>query len=93
MQVEPSPILTPVQEEIQSYYKNTIYIGNLNTNVRIEDIYDIFGLKSTAYLRINCHVGFPLNPQTQKGKGHVYIAEPKNVRDKLEVSQIKWRRM
>ena len=83
MQVEPNPILTPVQQEIQSYYKNTIYVGNLNTNVRIEDIYDFFGLKSTAYLRINYHVDFPLNPQTQKGKGHVYIVEPKNVRDKL----------
>ena len=38
LQVEPSPILTPVQQENQSYHKNTIYVGNLDSNVSIEDI-------------------------------------------------------
>ena len=30
LQVEPSPTLTPVQQENQSYHKNTIYVGNLD---------------------------------------------------------------
>ena len=83
LQVEPSPILTPIQQENQSCHTNTIYVGNLDSNVSIEDISDFFGLKSTAYLRTNCHVGFPLKQQTQKTKGHVYITTPKHVCDEL----------
>ena len=83
LQVEPSPILTPVQQENQSYHKVTIHVGNLDSNVSIEDIYELFGLKSTAYLRTNCHVDFPLNQQTQKSKGHTYITAPKHVFDEL----------
>ena len=49
----------------------------------IEDIYELFGLKSTAYLRSNCHVDFPLNQQTQKTRGHAYITAPKHVCDEL----------
>ena len=51
--------------------------------MNIEDIYERFGLKSTAYLRSNCHVHFPLNQQTQKARGHVYITVPRQVCDAL----------
>ena len=83
LQVETSPILTPLQQDNQSHHKNTIYVGNLDSNVSIEGIYELFGLKSTAYLRSNCHVDFPLNQQTQKTRGHVYITAPKHVFDEL----------
>ena len=46
----------------------------------IEDIYEIFRLKSRAYLRSNCHAEFPLNELTHKTRGHV---TPKHVSDKL----------
>ena len=49
----------------------------------IEDIYEIFGIKSTAYLHSNCHVDFPLNQQTQKTKGLVSITALKHVCDEL----------
>ena len=51
LQVETSPILTPLQQENQenqSHHRNTIYVGNLDSNMSIEDIYERFGLKSTA---------------------------------------------
>ena len=86
LQVETSPILTPLQQENQenqSHHRNTIYVGNLDSNMSIEDIYERFGLKSTAYLRSNCHVDFPLNQQAQKTRGHVYITAPKHVCDEL----------
>ena len=83
LQVETSPILTPLQQNNQSHHKNTLYVGNLDSNVSIEDIYELFGLKSTAYLRSNCHVDFPLNQQTKKTRGHVYITAPKHVCDEL----------
>ena len=60
LQVETSPILTPLQQDNQSHHKNIIYVGNLDSNMSIEDIYELFGLKSIAYLRSNCHVDFPL---------------------------------
>ena len=82
-QVEPSSILTPVQQENQSYHKNKIYVGNLDSNVSIEDIYDFFGLKSAAYLHTTCHVDFTLNHQTQKTKGHIYITAPTHVCNEL----------
>ena len=55
LQVEPSPIFTPVQQENQSHHKNTTYDGNLNLNMSIKDTHDLFGLKSTAYFCTNCH--------------------------------------
>ena len=83
LQVETSPILTPLQQNNQSHHKNTLYVGKLDSNVSIEDIYELFGLKSTAYLRSNCHVDFPLNQQTKKTRGHVYITASKHVCDDL----------
>ena len=41
LQVETSPILTPLQQNNQSHHKNTIYVGNLDSNVSIEDIYEL----------------------------------------------------
>ena len=73
LQVETSPTLTPLQQDNQSHHKNTIYVGNLDSNVSIEDIYELFGLKSTAYLRSNCHVDFPLNQQTQKQHQNTFV--------------------
>ena len=75
-QVEPSPFLTTLQQENQSYHKNPIYVGNLISNVSTDNIYNLFGLKLTAYLSANCHVHFPLNQQTQKTKAHIYIIAP-----------------
>ena len=49
----------------------------------IEYIYNFFGLKLTAYFCTNYHVDFPLNQQTQKTKGCVYITAPKHVCDEL----------
>ena len=36
LQVDPSPILTPLHQENQTYHKNTTYVGNLDSNVSIE---------------------------------------------------------
>ena len=59
--------------------------GFKDSNVSIEDIYKLFGLKLIAYLRSNCHVDFPLNQQTRKTRGHVYIRAPKYVCDELVI--------
>ena len=85
MQVGSSLILAPVQQGNQSYHKSTIYAGNLDSNVSIEYICELSGLKWIAYLRTNCHVDFPLNQQTQKTRGfYVYIKAPNHVCDELD---------
>ena len=48
-----------------------------------EDSYELFGLKSTAYLHKNCHVDFPLNQQIQRARGDIYITAPKHICDEL----------
>ena len=75
--------MTPLQQNNQSHHKHTIYVGNLDSNVSIEDIYKLFGLKLKTYLRSNCHVGFALSQQTKKTRGHVYITAPRHVCDEL----------
>ena len=79
LHVEPSTILPPVRWENLSHHKNTVYVVKLDSKVSVEDIYELFGLKSTTYLRTNCHVGFPLNQQTQRARGHCYITTSKHV--------------
>ena len=83
MQVEPSPILTLVQQENQSHHKDTLYDRNLDSNLSTEEIYNIFSLKSTAYLSTNWYVDFPLNQQIQIIKGIVYKTAPKHIFDEL----------
>ena len=45
----------------------------------IKDIFEIFGLKSTAHLCRNSHIGFPLNQQIQSTKSYVSITASKQV--------------
>ena len=49
----------------------------------IEDIYKFFKKKLTAHLCTNYHVDFPLNQQTQKAKGPIYITATKHVCNEL----------
>ena len=67
LQVEPSPILTLLQQENQSHQKNTIYVGNLDSNVSIEDIYELFGLNSISSHKLSCRFSIKsANPKNQR---------------------------
>ena len=55
LQVETSPILTPLQQNNQSHHKNTLYVGNLDSDVSIEDIYIFwFKIDSISTLKLPC---------------------------------------
>ena len=55
LQVEASPILTPLQQNNQSHHKNTLYVGNLDSDVSIEDIYIFwFKIDSIDTLKLPC---------------------------------------
>ena len=57
-------------------------IGNLNVNVTIDDIYELFGLKTTKYLRSNTHVEMPLNRNGQT-RGFAFVTAPDHITNEL----------
>ena len=57
-------------------------MGNLNVNVTIDNIYELFGLKTTKYLRSNTYVEEPLNRNGQT-RGFAFVAAPDHVRNEL----------
>ena len=70
------------QYEQQQNQLGKCLIGNLNVNVTIDDIYELFGLKTTKYLRSNTWVGMPLNRNDQT-KGFAFVTVPDHVRNEL----------
>ena len=59
-----------------------LFIGNLNLNVTIYDIYELFGLKTTKYLRSNTYVEMPLNRNGQT-RGFAFASAQDHVRNEL----------
>lgn len=48
-----------VQESKILLKEKIVYVDNLCKNVEFIDIYDLFSLKTTTYLRDNCRVHIP----------------------------------
>ena len=46
--------------------QTSLYIGNLDQEVNVEDLYEPFGLKSTKYLSENSYIDFVIDEQTGK---------------------------
>ena len=49
------------QYEQQQNQSGKLFIGSLNVNVTIDDIYELFGLKTAKYLRSNTYAEMSLN--------------------------------
>ena len=45
---------------------DTLYVGNLSEDINESDLFELFGLHSTNYLRDNCDVQIPLSENTGK---------------------------
>ena len=67
----------------ESDKKKTLILGNLSSFVTYNDIMGFFGLNATKYLRENCKLDFPMNPQTGKNKGCAYLTIPAHVADEI----------
>ena len=59
-----------------------LFTGNVNVNVTVDDIYELFGLKTTKYLRSNTYVEMPLNLNGQT-RGFAFVTAPDQVRNEL----------
>ena len=59
-----------------------LFIGNLNVNVTIDVIYELFGLKTTKCLHSNTYVEMPLNYNGQTRR-FAFTTAPDHVRKEL----------
>ena len=60
-----------------------LFIRNLHSDATEEDLYKLFGLRSTQYFKQNCLVNMPLIKTTGKSKGFAFIIIPEKVHQSL----------
>ena len=61
----------------------TRYVGNLRDNTTKDDLYELFGLRSTKYLKQNCSTKIFTNSNTGKRKYFAYVTAPQHVTTEL----------
>ena len=91
--LELQPTRNEITEEIQwqkqsSGKKNKneskkIYIENLSLDTKIDDLYELFGLRSTKYLRETCKINMPVNESTETCKGFAFALVPEQVQKQI----------
>ena len=59
-----------------------LFIGNLNVDVTIDDIYELIALKIGKHLRSNTYVEVSLNCNGQT-RGFAFVTAPNHVRNEL----------
>ena len=50
---------------------------------KIDDLYELFGLRSTKYLRETCKINMPVNENTGKCKGFAFALVPEHVQKEI----------
>ena len=68
----------PEPENLQSQTRNKkeAFVGNLNNDLNIKDLKELFSLETTKYLKENCSITMPLNRKTVKNKDIVFVLSP-----------------
>ena len=61
----------------------TLYVGNLNKNVTEQDLIELFGLRTTNYLRNTCRVKLILCSKTNNSRGFAFVNGPEHVLNEL----------
>ena len=74
------------QQQVEPKNQNrSIHEGNLHISVTENDLYDLFGLRSTKYLQETCKFDLPLCKRTGKSKEYAYL----NVLDHVYSQMVK----
>ena len=69
------------QNSKESNSQNTLkilYVRNLNKNISKEDLYELFGLRNTTYLKKNCCVKIVLS-ESGLSRGLAFITAPDHI--------------
>ena len=69
-QLHTEQIYETQKHEPQQNQLGKLFMGNLFVNVTVDDIYELFDLRTTKYLRSNIHVEMPLNRNGQTSFRH-----------------------
>ena len=77
------PTQTHHQRPEQNIAVKSIYVGNLPGDIIKQNIWELFGLNSTSYLRDACNINFPINNRNGKFKVFAFIKAPAYITDKL----------
>ena len=62
---------------------SSLHIENLDQKVNKEDLYELFGLKSTKYLSENAYIDFVIDEQKSKCKGYAFVTVSTHISDEL----------
>ena len=72
-----------IKQIANSLLTQTLYIGNLSDHTTEDDLYELFGLRSTKYLKQNCSVKMSTNSNTGKNRYFGYVTAPEHVTTEL----------
>ena len=58
-------------------------MGNLNNDLNIKDLKELFDLKAIKYLKGICSITMPTNRKTEKNKSIAFVLSPDRVHNEL----------
>ena len=73
-----SKTLHPGQDEL-----DILHVGYLSEDINESDLFELFGLRTTNYLRDYSDAQIPLSDNTGKTRGFAYVKVPRHVSDEL----------
>ena len=62
---------------------DTLYVGNLSEDINKCDLFELFGRRTTNYLRDNSDIQIPFSENTRKKRSFEYVKMPRHVSDEL----------
>ena len=74
---------TQYMKRTQKYNMKMVYVGNLNKDVTINDLNELFGLKTTRYLQEPCSIELLTNGNTGKSRGFAFTSCPDHACNEL----------
>ena len=78
-------------EQNQEKNMSKLYIGNVSTSIKENDLVQRFGLNATRYLGQMCSLNMPMKSKTGHSKGYAFASTLKHVYDELlKLSEVKF---
>ena len=76
-------IAEPEKLQSQTRNKKQKVMRNLNNDLNMKDLKELFDLEATKYLKENCSITMPTNRKTGKNKSIAFVLSPDRVHNEL----------